>query len=100
MTNNISFTQTIKNMIVPHYVYNVLNEYIVTRSYQYKLEMITKYVVNAVILTVKFVHCVLWGYELICLHKSGTFFVLCLCYLHIVFLLSLIQCDILYYCVQ
>ena len=35
MTNNISFTSAIKNMIVPYYVYNVLNEYIVMRSYQF-----------------------------------------------------------------
>ena len=38
----------------------------VHHTHIYKLEMITKCVVNALIPDVKIVHCVLWGYELIC----------------------------------
>ena len=46
----------------------------VYHSHIYKLEVITKYVVNAVIPHVKFVHCVQWGYELICLDINATQF--------------------------
>ena len=37
--------------------------------------MITKCVVSALIPDVKIVHCVLWGYELICLDINETLFV-------------------------